>query len=470
MQPLSGADAQFLYAETRTQHYHTIKALVIDPADSRQPLDFETFKKQFAGFSGVVPVFHWQLVLAPLNLAHPFWSWREELDLDYHIRRAAVLSPGGEREFCEVISEIASTGLERDRPLFQTWWVEGLAGGRLAYVVKLHHALADGLSSAQLLLDATQEGPDDDLRPPALRVEGPEPLSTRARQLVESLRFDVQLALGTPRFVARLLRFVAIGSWRALARKGRPASPYSAPITRFNQVLTPHRWFANVDLPMAELKRVRRVFGCTLNDVYVAVCAGAIRRYLELRGELPELSLTAALPVSIRTPEQQRTYGNRLSSWFVSIATDLADPVERLQAIQRNTRAARESWEVKDRHLQHDAMEYGYLYRGWMRLATALGRRFSGRPTFNVVISNVRGTPVPLYTAGTRIESMYPMSGLVPGQGLNLTVISYMGRMDFGFAVDPDLVPDAWELAEGIPRAFADLQAAAQVERGTAGE
>lgn len=462
MRPLAGADAQFLYAETRTQHYHTLKVLVLDPSGSHQPLDFDTFKAQFASDSAVVPVFHWQLVMAPLSLAHPSWLWRPELDLDYHVRRAAVPSPGGEREFCEVLSEIASTGLERDRPLFQMWWVEGLAGGRLAYVTKLHHALADGLSSAQLLLDATQQGPDDEFRPPPLRVEGPEPLPTRRQQLADALRFDGHLALGLPRFIARLLRFVAIGSWRAVAGKGRPAGPYAAPITRFNQRLTPHRWFANVDLPMAELKRVRRVFGCTLNDAFIAVSAGAIRRYLELQGELPDVPLTAALPVSIRTPEQQRTYGNRLSSWFVGIATDVADPVERLRAIQRNTAAARESWEAKDRDLQHDAMEYGYAYRAWMGFMGMLGRRFSGRPTYNVVLSNVRGPGKPVYSNGASVVALRSMGPLTEDLGLNLTGWSYADTMSIGVVACREHVPDIWELADRLPEALHELVLAAE--------
>lgn len=467
MRQLAGADAQFLYSETRTQHYHTIKVMVVDPTKSRAALDFDSFKAQFGRDSAIVPVFHWRMVPAPLGLAHPSWSWQRELDLDYHIRRAAVPSPGGNREFCEVVSEIASTGLERDRPLFQIWWVEGLEGGRLAYVTKLHHAVADGSSSAQLLIDATQEEPDGEVAVPALRGEGPEPLPAYRQRLAAALRYDWELARGLPRFLGRLLRFVAIGTGRAMAGKGRPAGPFQAPMTRFNQKLTPHRWFANVDVSLDDLKRVGRGFGCTINDVFVAISAGAIRRYLELRDELPEESLTATIPVSIRTPEQQRTYGNRLSSWFVAIATDVEDPVERLRVIARNTRAARESWEAKDPELQHDAMEYGWLYRGWQRVTTLLARRFSGRPAYSAILSNVRGPDRPVFSNAAPVVALRSMGPLSEDLGLNITGWSYAGTMSIGVVACREHVPDIWELADRLPEALHELVRAADKQESS---
>lgn len=461
MRKLSGADAHFLSEETRTQHSHTIKVQIVDPSTAHTPLDFAAFKLGFQEGLSVIPPFQWRLVSMPFKIALPRWYYDPNLDLDYHLRRAAVPSPGGEREFAEVISEIASTGLERDRPLWQVWFVEGLQHGYVAYVTKLHHAVADGTSSAQILLDAFQETQEASVRRPPHESPVPEPIPPRWRLFFEGLLELLALIGGLPRLAWRGLRAWRIRRRRLREGADRSAPPFSGPATRFNRTLTPHRWFANVDVSLADMRLVKDAFGGTLNDVFVAVCAGGIRRYLELHGELPRRSLTAIVPVSIRKPEEMRTYGNRLANWHVSLATEIADPVERLRAIQRSTRAARESLAAGDPELLQDFMSYWWLYDLVVNKLTRLVRRVTGRPTFNVILSNVRGPTKPMYVEGSRLVALRSMGPIVNDLGLNVTAWSYVDTMSIGVVACREHVPDIWTLAEQFAPALAELKHAA---------
>ncbi len=461
MRQLSGSDAMFLYQETRRQHQHTMKIVVLDPGTAPHAPDFATFKESFAKGVLTVPVFHWKLVRSPLRLSHPFWFWQARLDLDYHIRRIAAPSPGRTRELCEVISEVASIGLERDRPLWQMWWVEGLEGGRIALVVKLHHAVADGVSSAQILLDSCSESPDAQ---PAPAVPPPFPDEVPSRSLLLGLGIaaQIKLMLRLPRF----LGMIAQGAWVKLQRRvqGRPGltPPFQCDALRFNQRLTPQRWYANVSVQLREMQRVRKLLGGSLNDVFAALVSGALRDYLRSTGEMPGSSLTATMPVSIRTPEEQRTYGNRTSTWGVTLATHVEDPVERFLSIMASTRAARDEREAKHPEFYATMQDYWALHN---LFANRLGRwvhRLTGRPGYNLILSNVRGPGRPMYAGGMRISSLMSMGPLIHNTGLNVTGWSYDGVMSVGLVACREQVPDLWDLAERIPAALQELLLAAE--------
>jgi WS/DGAT/MGAT family acyltransferase len=446
----------FLYQESRTQHQHTLKILIIDPAGAHWPLDFQTYKQGFVHGIATVPVFHWKLVKSPLNLSHPFWFWQADLDLDYHIRRMRVPDPGGERELCEVISEIASTGLERDRPLWQTWWVEGLAGGRVAIVIKLHHALADGLSSAQILLDSCKASPE----PQALPVLPPPfPDERPSRALLTGLALGSQIRLlgRLPRFLGMVAQALWIGRRRKAQGRAGLTPPFQCRATRFNQRLTPQRWYASVTLPLSRMKRVKELLGGTLNDVYVAVCSGAIRSYLKSHDEMPGQSLTASLPVSIRGPHEKRTYGNRTSTWSISLATDVEDPIERYGAIVRSNRAARDEREAKDPEFYATLQEYWRLNNLFTNRLARWMHRMTGRPSYNLILSNVPGPRERLYVNGAEVVGLKSMGPLLHNMGLNLTGWSYQDQMDVGIVACREHIPDIWELAERLPEALQEL-------------
>jgi diacylglycerol O-acyltransferase len=462
MRKMSGADAHFLSEETRTQHSHTIKVQVVDTSGAHAALTFEEFRRAFEGGLSLIPPFQWRLVSMPLRLAHPRWYYDPNLDLDYHLRRAAVPAPGGPRELAEVISHIASTGLERDRPLWQMWFVEGLEHGHIAFVTKLHHSVADGSSSAQILLDAFQRSPEDHVQWPPHESQVAEPVPPRWRLLLQGLWELAVLIAGLPRLAWRALRMGWIVLQRRRAGLPRPVSAFDGPRVRFNRRLTPHRWFATVDVPLASFKKVKGAFGCTLNDVFIAVCSGAIRRYLDLHGELPMQSLTAYVPVSIRKKEELRAYGNRLTNWHADLATSVDDPVERLRRIQRSTAAARDQSKAADPELFNDYMDYWWLYRITSRLVPKIVRLISGRPAFNVILSNVHGPDEPLYSEGMKVVALQSMGPIVDYLGLNMTGWSYVDTMSIGVVACREHVPDIWELAERVPEALEELVVAAE--------
>ena len=257
------------------------------------------------------------------------------------MQRVAVSAPGGPRELAEVISRIASVGLERDRPLWQVWFVEGLADGRVAYVSKVHHSLADGVASERLLAEAFADRPD---HTPMGAGEAPaaEPVPGWWRLLGLGVADVMRMLVALPPL---LVPHRARGEARSCEHRAAGADPatkpFAGPHTRFDEPLTPHRWFAYETFDLTQIKRVGHAFGASVNDVLLAMAAGALRTYLHAHGELPDASLTAAVPVSVRKPGEERSWGNRVATWYVTLATDVEDPAKRLETIMRSTRAAR---------------------------------------------------------------------------------------------------------------------------------
>ena len=244
MRRLAGEDTQFIFQETRVQHQHTMKIVVVDPEGAHVPLDYESFREGVRISIPVAEPFRWRLVKVPLRLGHPWWVEDPDLDIDYHVRRATAPAPGGKHELSEVISMIASIGLAHDRPLWQAWMVDGLEHGRLAYVMKVHHSLADGLSSAQLLLDLLTESPDEWPDPPPLESIPRDPIPSKKWLLADSLVQDERIVGKLPGLMAKTAR-----SGRVALRQNRTAQPlarsFAVDKVRWNAELTPHRWFAH---------------------------------------------------------------------------------------------------------------------------------------------------------------------------------------------------------------------------------
>lgn len=449
MDRLRGADGAHLYLESRTEHRHTIKIQVLDTSTAFEPQNIFAVKQTLEKGIAVVPPLHWRLVRVPFNIAHPLWAYQRQLDLDYHIRRAAVPAPGGPAEFAEVVSEIATTGLERDRPLWQMWLVEGLAGGRVAFVTKLHHALADGTASARILLDVMDQSPTETALGNDHPWPGNEPIPSRWTLLFDGLRDTLALFFGLPRLFARLARAGMTMRRRTAQHKPKSARLFSAPHTRFNRELTPHRWFTNVGLPIEDMKRVKTLLGGTFNDVYVALCSGSIRRYLDAKGELPRQPLVASIPVSIREPHEMRDYGNRISSWLVSLPTHLEDPLQRYEAVRASTSAARDAHENGDPGLYDAMQQHWWIYR-LFDFSVRVFRKLTGKPHMHVIISNVRGPSAPLYTGGARIVELQSMGPLIDGVGLNFTGWSYVDTLSVGIVACREHVPDVAKLADGV--------------------
>lgn len=463
MQRLSGADAAFIYLETPRSHMHVAMTGIYDVSTMPGGYDFDRIRDLMIERSRLIPPFRRRLVEVPLRLNHPIWVEDPHFDIDFHLRRVAVPAPGGRRELAEMAGQIASTPLDRSRPLWEAWIIEELKQDRIGFVCKVHHSAIDGVSGADImtvLYDLTPEGRD-------LSSDAPE-IDTRVPSDIElighALRSRVKRWAGAPALVGRTVQSVSqVISNRLSEDKGHGAVPLTAPHTPFNGPISRHRRVSFARIPLSDAKFVKNVFGVKLNDVVLAVVSGTLRHYLELHNGLPDESLIACCPISVRTESEHGDYNNRVSAMFTDLASNIEDPVGRLMTIAQSTEGAKEEHNAIGADMLTDWTEWAAprTFGLAARLYSELGLSARHRPIHNLVISNVPGPPVPLYFAGAKLVAAYPMGPIMDGAGLNATVLSYEDNIDFGFMVDRDLIPDPWELAAAVAPAFAALKEAA---------
>ncbi|MBW2268701.1 MAG: wax ester/triacylglycerol synthase family O-acyltransferase [Deltaproteobacteria bacterium] len=457
MRRLTAADAMFLYNELPSQHMHTLKLATFDYSEVPGGYSFESQKQKLAARLDCLPPLRWRMVTTPLGLNHPLWIEEPDLDLDYHVRRAAIPAPGGPRELCSLVEEIASRQLDRNRPLWELWMIEGLEGGQVAALMKLHHSLADGVASAEMLRRVLSPSSEEETADPSPRWE-PELVPTKGERLRLALR-DLAgfLAKAVPR------------SWRSLRRNHRvrgerkrrgavdPPRPWNAPPTFLNRELSPQRRFAYTSVSLDDAKAIRTAFGCSINEVLLATVAGGLRSFLFAKGELPGVPLIVSVPVSTR--QKTRAYGNGTGVWYVHLPTQLDDPVARVRAVQRAVRISREEF----------ADTAGARLTDWMELVPpVLLKQFftrlplwllkAGRaPMANFVVSNVRGPARPLLYDGALMTGFYSVGPLLHGVALNVTCWSYADQMNVSLLGCRNALPDLWELTEQIGVAFEAL-------------
>jgi WS/DGAT/MGAT family acyltransferase len=454
-------DASFLYLETHNAHMHVAMTGIYDVSTMPGGYSFERIKDHIRGRLHLVPPFRRRLVEVPFQFHHPVWIEDPNFNLDYHVRRIGCPAPGGRRELAEVAAQIASIPLDRSRPLWEAWVIEGLKHDRVGFVVKVHHSAIDGASGAEImteLYDLEAEGRD--IEP--VEVE-PEHVPSDQELLTYAALSKLRLARETIGLVGR-----TIGSVTNLVRAVRDPSathgavPLTAPRTPWNHSISPQRTVAFARLDLEEAKAVKDALGVKLNDVILAVCAGTLRHYLEARDELPELPLIATCPVSVRVESEEGTFGNKVSAMFTSLATDVDDPGERLTAICASTSGAKSDHDLIGARTLTDWAEWA-APRTFGLAARLYGSMMADslRPVHNLVISNVPGPPFPLYLAGAELVAAYPMGPIMDGAGLNVTVLSYRHHIDIGFMADRELVPDIWDMADAVRPAFEQLKAVA---------
>lgn len=454
---MEGFDAGFLYMETPSVHMHTLKIAVLEGDD----LSFDTFVAVLAARLERLPPLRRRVVEMPFGLNHPVWVTLPRIDVSDHVRRHHLGGAGSMRDLEELIGTIASTPLARDKPLWELHYCEGLAEGRTAVVAKMHHALADGSAANALLANIA------DVRAPGV-PQAPDERYEVARQipgpllLVRHALHDAVAQIGLlPRLLARTVRGLlgVLGERRAGARP--PVPVLHAPRVSFNGALTPARSFATVSLPLADLKRVRaRHDGVTLNDVVLATVSGAIRRWMADRGERPSTSLLAGVPVGTEgTSAVPRLGGNRVSNLFTTLATDVEDPVTRLRTISRTTADAKRVQQRLGPSMLADWSQFtpprpfAAMMRAYSRIRAA---EWHSAP-FSAIVSNVPGPREPVSIGGALLADLFSVGPLVDGVGLNVTVWSYVDRMNFSLLACPDLLPDVTALASYFPAALAEL-------------
>lgn len=479
MQHLSGMDGAFLALETSTTHLHVVGTMVFAPqteAPGRRapstPLSVGRVRDTVDERLIQVAPFRMRLAPAPLGLAQPGMVEEEAVDLEYHVRRASLPAPGGTAELEAFAAEVAARPLDRRRPLWEFHVVEGLAEGRTALVAKIHHAIIDGVSGAELLAAFFDLEPEA-RRPTvtALRPGTVTPVPDPGRQGAD-LRDVVAAVPGQVDALARavlgLTGRVRPGSGERggedddLARR-EPPRFFDAPRTSFNRAISSQRRVVFGDIPLSEVHRIRSVLGGSTNDVVLCLVAGGLRHLLAVRGESTDRSLVAMVPVSVRTESEQGTLGNRLSAMLVSLATGVEDPALRLKEIALESSEAKQRAEVAgpDRYRRW-ADAVAPAVSGWVSRTVTSSRLFDRvGPPFNVVVSNVPGPDVPLYLAGHRVEVLYPIGPVVEGVGLNVTVFSYCGSIGIGIQACWELLPDVDVVLAGMRGELAALGRAA---------
>ena len=469
MKRVSGIDATFLYSETPTVHMHTLKVAIIDRPKGKIADLFQHFRDEFEARLHLLPAFRQRAVEVPYGLHHPVWIEDPHFDLDYHLRRVSIPSPGGRREMDRVISDIASHPLDRNHPLWEIWLLEGLADRRLAFVAKIHHALADGGASAQMLANVMVADPDE-----AAPIPGdpdtwsPEPIPSPTRLVIDALADKPRRARELGPLVVRTARGVrsVIDGMRDAGTT--PTRPFHTPHTPFNRALSPVRSFASTTLPIARVKKIKTALGVTLNDVVLGIVGRSVARYLDERGQHPELSLTAAVPVAVLGEDTgPRLQGNRLSNLITSLCTDVEDPVEQLRRIHEAAVVAKETHERLGADVFREWTEYAppRTYGLAFRLYTDLRLADLHRPAANLIASNVRGPAAPLYVAGVKLHGLFSVGPILDGLGLNLTAWSYHKDLSFGVIASRDAVPDPHAITDGLHDALAAFETAAGTRR-----
>jgi WS/DGAT/MGAT family acyltransferase len=459
---LSGLDASFLYFETPTMHMHVAMTAIFDPSTMPGGYSFEAIKEFIASRLHLVPPFRRRVVEVPFRLSHPIWVEDPNFDLDYHIRRVGAPAPGGHRELAELAGQITSTPLDRSRPLWELYVVEGLADGNIGVITKMHHCAVDGVSGAELMVNLFDLEPGGrELDPPEPRE--PEPVPSDFELVSHALASRLRRQAGLLPLVGTTLRTVGT----LVSRHRDPdaivgAVPLTAPHTPWNRSITPHRRMSFTRVSLDDVKKIKNAAGCTVNDVVLALMGGTLRRYLEDHGGVPPEPLIAVCPVSVRSDTETGQMNNKVSAMFTSLATDVDDPLERIRAISRVTKGAKEDHNVIGASLLQDWAEHAAptTFALAARLYSSLHLSDRHRPIHNVVISNVPGPPFPLYYAGAQLEYTLPMGPVMEGAGLNITVLSYMDSVDIGFMACRELVPDVWDLTDHVQSAMAELLSA----------
>lgn len=454
---LNPMDASWLYVESHDTPMHVAGLMIFElPKDA--PPDF--FQQMFADFRKhreFYPPWNRRLLSPRLKTLTPAWVEDHDLDIEYHVRLSSLPWPGGEREFGQLIARLHSRPLDFTRPPWECNVIQGLEGNRFALYIKIHHSLIDGVSAMRLLARMLPKSPDDLDAPPFWAVRPEKRADKSPIAVAAKAAGGVFGALrGQFRSVPELAR-AAGDMLRAAGSKDDPIGvPFKAPKSVLNGRIKGQRRFATQIYSIERLKNLAKAADCTLNDIVLAICSGALRRFLKEANQLPAQPLTAGCPVSVR-PKDDQEQGNAISFMIASLATDVADPVKRLAAIRASTQRAKE-------HLQSlpkSAIEsYTMLLMGpyIAQLVSGLGGRT--RPVFNITISNVPGPEQTLYFRGAKMVANYPCSLITHGQALNITCHGYADTLNFGFIACRDTVPHMQNIAVYTGEALAELEAA----------
>lgn len=476
MKGLTGIDATFLYMETPETPMHVAGLTLYEPPANLEGSFFDHFKEFFLGRIHLAPIFEKKLARRVLELDHPGWVDAGELDLDYHLKRATLPAPGSWEQLEALVADLHAVPMDRSQPLWQFTVIDGLETGNVAIYAKMHHAAVDGgggMAIAAALYD---------MGPIPRKVKPPEPkkpirvpsIEERAilgiNDFIQSLaRQQIKAMEAVPQILGTLTDLIAPpkagqkGSSGEL-KPGVPGVPdVLAPKTPFNVTITRQRSFAARELSLADAKFVSKATGTKINDVVMAVCAGALRPYLQEKKKLPRKPLVAFVPISLRAPGDAEST-NQVFGMLCPITTQLEDPIERLLSIKKTSSESKTlAGTVKDvSPKDFSLLGAPILIPGLAQLYGRSGLADLMPSTTNLTISNVPGPPIPVFCAGAKVLAMYPVSIPVHGIALNITVQSYLDKLDFGITADRKAVPDADRMADLLVSSMMELKSAAE--------
>ncbi|AKK25436.1 wax ester/triacylglycerol synthase family O-acyltransferase [Mycobacterium sp. EPa45] len=463
MRRLNGMDAMLLYSETPNLHTHTLKVAVVDAADFDGRFDFAVFRRTVADRLHLLEPLRFRLVEIPWRLHHPMWMENCQVDLDYHLRRVTVPAPGGRRELDTVIGQIASTPLDRQRPLWEFHFAEGLADNRFALIGKVHHTLADGVASANLLARLMDLAGTDAQPPQPYPVCALPPTPELLRS---ALTDHLQQAAALP----TLIKDAAAGFVRLRRRQRQRrdrvelAKPFSAPSTFVNHVVSPVRTFATATVALAQVKETAKRLDITFNDLVLAITAGGLRELLLRYDGCADQPLVAAVPVATDR-SADRVTGNEIGGLSISLPVHVEDALERVRLTALASGRAKENYELLGAGVQGRMMQY---------LPTALapgafrwqGKHADRNRIMNVAVSNVPGPRERGHIGGAPVSEIYSVGVLSAGSAFNMTVWSYVDQLDIAVLSDDRTFADVHEATDAMMRAFAEIRRAAGFSDG----
>ena len=453
MTTLSPTDSAFLWMETRSQPMHVAGLNLYTPPQGAGPEFVARLLQQWGQHLKALPPFNQRPVLR-MGLWH--WEDDKEFELDYHLRHVALPHPGRIRELLVMVSRLHGNLMDRNRPLWEAYVIEGLPGGRFATYIKIHHALVDGASGARMMADGLSRDATEQ-KPPlwaqhlarAAASRGKKPATGLLQQLSEAARAGREILPGIGSGLWDLLRAGA-----GAADQVGGALPFQAPPTVFNVEISGSRRFAAQSYPLSRLKAIGAATGATVNDVTLAICAGALRNYLQAKNKLPKKPLVAMVPVSLHG--ETDAGGNQVTLLLANLATHLSDPLQRLGAIVRSTSEAKTRLSAMPRlqKMAHGMTTVAPLGPGMLTGSAGT------RPVFNLVISNVPGPRHTLYLNGARLDEVYPVSIPTHYQALNITISGYGDNLGFGYTACRRSVPALQRLLDHTDEAINELEQA----------
>ena len=456
---LTGLDSSFLHLERDAAHMHVAGCMVFDGTAPA----YDDLVAEIVSRLHLVPRYRQRLAFVPLNQGRPVWVDDPHFNVTFHVRHTALPRPGGDQELKRLCGRVFSQALDRSRPLWELWLVEGLSDDRFAVLSKTHHALVDGVSGVDIATVLFDTSPDPMPVAPPDQEWVPKPLPSSAQLLADSLlertTVPAEIARGV-RATVRGPRHVAQKAGEALVGVGAMAwtGLNAAPTSPFNVRIGPHRRFTWVRGDLSEFKAIKNSLGGTVNDVVLTVVTGALGQYMRLHGHSTDVALRAMIPVSVRADVDRGALGNRVAAVWASLPVGNTDPVKRLRQISSSMKDLKESGQAVGAQVITELS--GFAPPTIMAQAARLQAR---QRLFNLVVTNVPGPQVPLYMLGRELDALYPMVPLAENTALGIAIMSYNGQLNFGLVSDFDALADVEVLADELRSTIAELVAAAGV-------